>query len=225
MNTATDSGANSSAIGGAIEDIQRLIAEHELASRRTAYGMLAAFLVLVLAATTMYLREATLATQTIAEFERVASLAQTVAKKTKGDIDSESMSVDDFLTKFRSQLLAVVNRQQALGTQNQPLLLVGAGVFSLVFGLLMAVYRHHLTEISKLQHYKTAFTRIRVAQDGADSTPMAGIVQAALVDRAFDYRSGKEKQIESPAPGHPVSDASTILVNKLLEELAASRKS
>lgn len=110
------------------------------------------------------------------------------------------------------------------GLQDKNVLLFAFGVFVLVFGVLMAVYRHHLIEISKCQYFRIAFMRIEAATDESLSGKNNSLLKASLVNRAFDYRSGKEKTVESPLPGHPAFDASTEVVNKLLEVIESKSK-
>ena len=103
------------------------------------------------------------------------------------------------------------------------------GVFVVVFGVLMAIYRFHLNEIAKAEHSKLGFMRIRVAANNYDREGFHSEVRQSLTDRAFDYTlpsliKGKDKIIESPLPGHPTSDVSTVVINKLLEGLEVRKK-
>ena len=99
----------------------------------------------------------------------------------------------------------------------------------MVFGVLMAVYRFHLTEIARAEHNKLGFMRIRVAANNYEKIGFQTDVRASLVNGAFNYDSQpmvspKRKVVESPLPGHPSSDISTMLINKMFEGLEVKRK-
>ena len=107
--------------------------------------------------------------------------------------------------------------------------LSGLFVFVFVFGVLMAVYRFHLNEVARAAHYKIGFMRIRVAANNHDNEGFLTEVRQSLTDRAFDFSpssvlGGKGKQVESPLPGHPSSDLSAMLLNKLLEGVEVKKK-
>lgn len=91
-------------------------------------------------------------------------------------------------------------------------------IYTLTFSILMAIYRLHVGEASRLQHYIVGFMRIRVA--GSNNTEgYKTEVREALTAGAFDYVSKPEKKgkLESPVPGHPGSEITTALLNKLLD--------
>ncbi len=101
--------------------------------------------------------------------------------------------------------------------------------FVMVFGVLMAVYRFHLNEIARSEHYKIGFMRIRVAANNYKVEGFGSEVRDSLTNKAFTYNpssvfKSKEKKVDSPLPGHPTSDLSTIVLNKLLESLEFKRK-
>lgn len=104
------------------------------------------------------------------------------------------------------------------------------GTFITVFGVLMATYRFHLGEISRINHAQLGFMRIRVA--ARNSKPAFQTeVRKALTENAFTSLEGsgpsllsKGKKIENPLPGHPASDLSTQVLNKIVEQLEISLK-
>lgn len=95
-------------------------------------------------------------------------------------------------------------------------------IFVIVFSVFMSIYRFHLNEISKAEHFKLGFMRIRIAA----FNPKPGYqseVRKALTDHAFAYEtqpSGlfKNKRVESPLPGHPGSDFAAHLLDKMLDK-------
>lgn len=92
-------------------------------------------------------------------------------------------------------------------------------LFVVVFGVMMAIYRFHLSEISRSEQLKVGFMRVRIAANNYDNQGFATEVRMALTDNAFTFQSGKDKKVESPLPGHPGSDLGALLVNKLLESI------
>jgi hypothetical protein len=107
-----------------------------------------------------------------------------------------------------------------------PVLYAFLAIYVLTFSVLMATYRLHISEASRLHHYKIGFARIRVA----GSNPSAGYqseVRTALTQGAFDFslKSEKKGKVESPVPGHPGSDFAAAVANKVLDGLSSSRKS
>ncbi|PWW07853.1 MULTISPECIES: hypothetical protein [Pseudidiomarina] len=90
------------------------------------------------------------------------------------------------------------------------------------FGVLMALHRYHLTEISKYEHYKLAFARLNIAQS-FDERAIDQIISSLTVD-AFNVKSGASNNgsVQSPLPGYPTSDLSALLVGKLLDNAKAS---
>lgn len=97
-------------------------------------------------------------------------------------------------------------------------------VFVVVFGVLMSIYRFHLIEISKAEHNRLGFMRIRVAANNADKDGFQSEVREALTQNAFEYSTGKDKKVESPLPGHLTSDISTALINKLMSNIDVKLK-
>jgi len=97
------------------------------------------------------------------------------------------------------------------------IIFVFAALFTVVFGVLMAIYRFHLSEISRSEQYRFGLHRIRIAANNFDTTGFKDEVRTSLTESAFDFFSGKEKKVESPLPGHPASDLASIFANKLME--------
>lgn len=96
------------------------------------------------------------------------------------------------------------------------------GIFILLFGVFTSLYRFHLKEISRQEHYLIGFQRIRIA--GVNSTSKYDDeVKIALTNNAFSFdpeKGSKDiKSIESPVQGHPTSDIATSLINKILEKV------
>ena len=229
MNTSNSEAASRpQAIREAIAEMERLVDEHRRSARKVAMSLAAAFVVLIAAGTVMHLLATYMAIQVMSEFNAAAqAMFQGMNKVLAGSQQSSmnGMSVSSLIDGVRPKVDAIAGYAQGAGVQSyNALLLSGAAVFALVFGVLMSIYKHHLTEISKAQHYKTAFTRMQVALESAEHNERSILVQAALVERAFEYRSGKEKQIESPVPGHPMADASAFLLDKLVETLAVGKR-
>ncbi|CAA0099763.1 Uncharacterised protein [Halioglobus japonicus] len=102
---------------------------------------------------------------------------------------------------------------------NTTVLYVFVVLFVVVFGVMMAIYRFHLNEISRSEQLKVGFMRIRIAANNHDNQGFSTEVRMALTDNAFTLQTGKEKKVESPLPGHPSSDLGALLVNKLLESV------
>ncbi|WP_146140393.1 hypothetical protein [Zobellella endophytica] len=93
-------------------------------------------------------------------------------------------------------------------------------IYTLTFSILMAIYRLHVGEASRLQHYIVGFMRIRVA--GSNNTEgYKTDVREALTKGAFEYVSKPAKggKVESPLPGHPGLDFTTAILNKFLDSV------
>ena len=91
----------------------------------------------------------------------------------------------------------------------------------IVFGVLMAVYRFHLQEISKAEHLKLGFYRIKIIAE-YDSPSFDDDVKQALVANAFTYAKSsfsgiKQGRFDSPLPGHPATDIGTLVINKIFD--------
>lgn len=95
--------------------------------------------------------------------------------------------------------------------------------FTVIFGILIALYRYHLNEISKTEHYKIGFMRIRIAAESKRKGYQQTEVLESLTHMALtapDRKSFAGKQsVESPLPGHPLSDVGTTLLNRILDSV------
>jgi hypothetical protein len=103
------------------------------------------------------------------------------------------------------------------------------GVFIVVFGVLMAVYRFHLNEIARAGHNKNGFMCIRVAANNFDKEGFHSEVRQFLTERAFDYTlssliGSKGKKYRKPSTRASHSDMSTIILNKLSEGIECEKK-
>ena len=101
------------------------------------------------------------------------------------------------------------------------LILSFVAIFTIVFGVTMSIYRFHLNEISKMEHFKIGFLRIRVAANNI-SEGFQGEVRNALTESAFTFQPtssgfGRPKKVDNPFPGHPGVDLTTTILNKLLD--------
>ena len=146
-------------------------------------------------------------------------VSQNYLEKIVNEIVSNSSTASDAINN-------VVEEAAALQPQssNSTLIFVFVGVFLAVFGVLMAIYRFHLTEISRAQQQKLGLQRIRIAANNSDKEGFGTEVREALTANAFVFSSGKEKKVESPLPGHPASDFATLFMNKLLDNISIDVK-
>jgi hypothetical protein len=98
------------------------------------------------------------------------------------------------------------------------------GIFILLFGLVTSFYRFHLKEISKNEHYLLGFHRIRVAGNNSE-TGYEDYAKYYLTKDAFaTVDSGKSGKVDSPLPGHPTSDLSVEMLNKIFDRLEIKKK-
>lgn len=102
---------------------------------------------------------------------------------------------------------------------NTTILYVFVLLFVVVFGVMMAVYRFHLSEISRYSQLKFGFLRILIAANNFGNAGFSTEVRLALTKDAFKFQTGKEQRVESPLPGHPTADIGALLLNKILESL------
>lgn len=134
-----------------------------------------------------------------------------------------------FLASTFGVLFAV--QPSLLGSMPEAAAYLVFGTFITVFGVLMATYRYHLAEISRFHQAQLGFMRIRVA--ARNSKPgFQTEVRKALTETAFSFPDttarpflSRSKKIESPLPGHPASDLTTQVLNKIVEQLEISLKS
>lgn len=121
---------------------------------------------------------------------------------------------------FLFQPLARLSEDKAVSALfSSPFIFAILAIFTIVFGVLMSVYRFHLNEIAKAEHYKIGFLRIRIAAHNA-AHGYQSEVRIALTDSAFTYapQTGlfKAKSVESPLPGHPTSDVAALMLDRIL---------
>lgn len=135
-----------------------------------------------------------------------------------------------YLSSFTAALfMSIVFLFTSVQNLDKFIVIIVASLYIVVFGVLMAVYRFHLNEVARAEHYKTGFMRIRIAANNYDNEGFLTEVRQSLTDKAFDYSpssvlGGKGKQVESPLPGHPSSDLSAMMLSKLLEGFEIKRK-
>ena len=102
-------------------------------------------------------------------------------------------------------------------------MLVIVSLTVVVISVFTAIYRTHVKETTKNEHYKLGFHRIRVAANNSTNEGFQDEVRTSLIEGAFitqnDSIFKKNDKIESPLPGHPTSDIATSIVNKLLERV------
>jgi len=95
------------------------------------------------------------------------------------------------------------------------------GFCALFFSVIISIYRFHLREITKNEQLKLGFMRIRIAAnnstEGFDSDVRKSLVESAFYVQRDDNFTIKKNKVENPMPGHPISDLSTVLINKILE--------
>lgn len=99
------------------------------------------------------------------------------------------------------------------------LITAAAAILSLVLALMVSIYRFHLKEISRTHHFKLGFRRVRIAANNT-SEGFLGEVRTALTIDAFNFeddRSTKKGRVENPLPGHPTSEITTAVINKILD--------
>ncbi|TGK04027.1 hypothetical protein EHO59_10955 [Leptospira semungkisensis] len=82
-------------------------------------------------------------------------------------------------------------------------------------GIMLALYRFHIGEANKYEHFKIGLIRTRIALVFASDE---NLPIASLVDNVFNYSdrnmSGKSK-FQSPIPGSFASDSLSVVVNKI----------
>lgn len=120
--------------------------------------------------------------------------------------------------------MAITTALQELKT-DATILFAFLGVFIVVFGVLMAIYRFHLSEISRAHQYRFGLLRIRIAANNFQEQGFGTEVRQALTQNAFLFSTGKEKKLDSPLPGHPASDLGSLFINKFMESLEVKLKS
>ena len=96
------------------------------------------------------------------------------------------------------------------------------GLFIVTFGIITALYRFHLLEISRNEQMKLGYWRIRIAARNPEKGFQTEVRQALTKD-AFSFdktgKPDKDEKLESPVPGHPFSELTTAVLNKILEKI------
>jgi hypothetical protein len=106
----------------------------------------------------------------------------------------------------------------------------GAGlIFVVLISVLVGLYRMHVREIVKNEHYRLALLRVGIAAANFEKPGYDTKVRVALLNNAFEIPSEpklfeKTRKLESPLPGHPTSDLMTGIVNKILEKFEVEVK-
>jgi len=111
--------------------------------------------------------------------------------------------------------------QKSIESNSNNIYLALYGLFVLVFSVTISLYRYCLKQISKIEHFYFGLLRIRIAGNNS-KTGFDDYVKESLTKDAFSFETNsplftKSKPIESPIQGHPISDLSTTIINKLLE--------
>ena len=203
------------AVSEAIRGLDNLIDQHKRSARNVAISV-AVPILLLLAGWGVHLMETRIGTAAVADF---SSSARTLERIAASSPPGEGMQVSMMLREIQPRIEAIAGYSNTVGVQYYNSLILSLGlIFVAMFAVLMSIYRHHLNEVAKLQNAKLAFVRVGVALQSASTQGGRSLfAQAALLERAFEYRTGKEK---GPVPGHPISDVSALLVEKLVEALS-----
>jgi len=102
------------------------------------------------------------------------------------------------------------------------------GVFILVFGVLTSLYRFHLKEIAKYEHFLFGFERVRIAgnnsKSGYDDEVKISLSKDAFSPEVKVESKEIKRQVESPIPGHPTSDLAAALFSKILSAVEIKPK-
>ena len=153
----------------------------------------------------------------------ITELLESIEKEV---ISTNSLENVDFASLYKSVGEIIQADTAAFQVKPINIIYIFLALFILIFGVLMAIYRFHLSEISKAQHYKFGLLRIRIAANNHGDEGFGSEVRGALTLGAFAPPIEKGKKIENPLPGHPGSDATSLLLNKLLDnfEIKSSKK-
>lgn len=92
-------------------------------------------------------------------------------------------------------------------------------LISILIGVLVSLYRFHLLEVARTEHYKIGFMRIRVAANNT-SEGFQTEVRHSLTEGAFLFEMAKTKnggRVDGPVQGHPTSDLSALVLNKIID--------
>lgn len=202
--------SETSTIDSSIQNLEEQIEEHSKAARNILmYVFVFASMILVMG----FMLSTYERFQNETALNEMAKIAYEIQRK-EGSVNSP----------FLADLNKAINSIGSSSNSTVSSFYVFAALFVVVFGVMMAIYRFHLSEISKAQHHKLGFMRIRVAANNSDKEGFLTEVRESLTHNAFEYSTGKDKKIKSPLPGHPTSDISTSLVNKLLSNVEVKIK-
>lgn len=101
----------------------------------------------------------------------------------------------------------------------EKILYILVALFVVIFGVMMAIYRFHLSEISRSEQYRFGLLRIRISANNFEKEGFKSEVRESLTKDAFNFSTGRGKNIDSPLPGHPTSDLGALLTNKLIDAI------
>jgi hypothetical protein len=140
--------------------------------------------------------------------------------------NSRQVSYKEALLKIAADTTSAAKSEtltKLFGSDNSSVNLVLYALLILVFGVFTSLYRFHLKEIAKYQHYLLGFMRIRIAANNSENGFNTEVRQS-LTNEAFSYDTktpliGKDKKIENPIPGHPSADIGTLILNKLIDSM------
>ena len=96
-----------------------------------------------------------------------------------------------------------------------------SGVVSIFF---LSLYRRSLVIIERYEHQILGLSRVRIAANNYDNDGFKSEVRLALTEGAFDSPIAKKGRVESPLPGHPGSDLTAEMVNRLLDIVESNAK-
>lgn len=138
--------------------------------------------------------------------------------------EAQMKSLDSRVSSLRDQtggMLTHLNRIKEDNSTRDLYLIVSAGVS---FAILIALYRYHQTQVSKHEQYRLGYMRMRIAVNLNKKTPPE--VLTALTQSAFSFDTGKrnKEQFENPLPGHPGGDATTSILNRILDSFEVTFK-
>jgi len=219
-----DNEENLTSTDKAILECDQMIKKHHSASNLTVYlgvgavaVLLVTGLVIVGASLGLDLKPVALNQKPVALNQKPVALDQKSVA-----LDQKSVALDQKSVASTYALAALDEKMVASPQLSSAVLFGFFAIFVIVFSVFTAIYRFHLNEISKAEHYKLGFMRIRIA--GANTKPAyQSEVRKALTEHAFAYEKPshglfKNKHVESPLPGHPTADITTHLLDKLLDK-------
>lgn len=222
-------------IDTAIQNIEKQITEHRDSTKYILYSLTGIGLTLIIIGVSIYIFQGymsivsipKLRPQTIEETSPSKSTTKSPLNVTNKD-NNQDTGQNSIPKKYESKADNItpndINYNKILYEAisffpDYKILYICFGLFVIIFGVLMSVYRFHLTEISRNEQYKLGLLRIRIAANNSNTEGFDSEVRTSLTQGAFEFSSGKEKNIESPLPGHPTSDFSTLFINKILDSM------